>query len=111
MPSNRADSVDSASTRPPARLTSTMPREPSLPEPDSTTAIARSRASWASERKNVSIGSVKPWPRSVSTSWPVRTIISFAGGITYTRSPSSSVPSKPIELSQLLREIASVKQR
>ncbi len=51
MPLNFAVSGLSQKTTPPARLTSWMPREPSLPLPERTTATPRSPASWASDRK------------------------------------------------------------
>ena len=51
MPLNWAVSGLSQNTTPPARLTSWMPRDPSLPVPERTTAMARSPASCASDRK------------------------------------------------------------
>ncbi|MFT3841644.1 MAG: hypothetical protein QM723_31940 [Myxococcaceae bacterium] len=57
MPSNWALSVSCTITRPPASCTSRMPREPSLPPPESTIATARAPQSCASERKKMSIGS------------------------------------------------------
>ena len=63
MPLNCAVSGLSQKTTPPARLTSWMPREPSLPLPDSTTATARSPASCASERKKMIDRQRQPVPR------------------------------------------------
>ena len=72
----------SQNTTPPALLISWMPREPSLPLPERTTATARSPTSCASERKKRSIGSVRPCrgSRSFSSSRRCRMIISFIGG-------------------------------
>jgi len=58
IPSNCAVCGSWTMTRPPAACTSWMPREPSVPPPDRTTAAARRPQSCASERKNTSTGRV-----------------------------------------------------
>jgi hypothetical protein len=60
MPSNMALSGCCANTKPPCALIAPMPREPSDPVPDSTTAIARSWNSSARLVKKMSIGSDRP---------------------------------------------------
>ena len=59
IPSNWALSTSWTITSPPASWTSRIPRDPSLPPPERTTATARGPQSWASDRKKMSIGSVR----------------------------------------------------
>lgn len=82
IPLHCAVSGLSQKTTLPALLISWIPRDPSLPLPGSTTATARSPASWASDGKKTSIGSVRPERGSLSSrmSRRLRMIISFIGG-------------------------------
>ncbi len=93
IPLNWAESGLSQSTAPPALLISCTPREPSLPLPDRMTATARSPTSCARDRKNRSIGSVRPCrgSRSFSRRRRCRIIISFIGGRRYTVFGSSAM--------------------
>jgi hypothetical protein len=84
MPSKRALSGRCTSTRAPASRRVTIPREPSLPVPESTTPTAALPASRARERKKVSMGR---WictvgSLSLSSSRPLARIICLRGGIT-----------------------------
>ena len=83
MLSNWADAVSCTMTTPPASWMSRMPREPSVPPPDSTIATARAPQSWASDRKKTSMGSGASCTRSrsLSSRRPSEMIISFLGGI------------------------------
>ena len=56
MPSYSEEAGFWAMTMPPSPLMARTPSVPSLPVPESTMPIARSRWSWASERKKKSIG-------------------------------------------------------
>ena len=82
IPSNSAVSAVWASTSPPASRTRTSPRDPSLPVPLKTTAIACRPRSRARLLKNRSIGSDRAWfgSRSVSSRRPPDRIISLPGG-------------------------------
>ena len=83
MPSKAEDSSLWTMTSPPDWWMSTIPREPSLPVPESTMATARLPMSCARERKNTSMGRLMPLERSlsVSSSLPPETIISLRGGM------------------------------
>jgi len=85
MPSNSAVSGSCTMTTPPASLMCRMPREPSLPVPDSTMPTARSFRSAARDLKNRSIGNfgVKSLLRScsVSRNRPSVTTMFLPGGI------------------------------
>ncbi len=93
IPLNCAVSGLSQKTMPPARLTSWMPREPSLPLPERITATARSPRSCASERRKRSIGSVRPCRGSLSlrSRRRLRIVISLVGGIRYTELGSTCI--------------------
>ena len=69
-------------TRPPASLTVLMPRVPSDPVPDSTTATPRSPISSASESKKMSMGWLT-WLVSYSLRyrWPLWTTMLLRGGM------------------------------
>ena len=83
MPSYSVDSGFWAMAMPPSPLIARTPRVPSLPVPESTMQMARSRWSWARERKKKSIG--RRWPRgaagSSSCSVPFSKAMSRLGGM------------------------------
>jgi hypothetical protein len=95
MASCRAVSGRCAIVMPPAAFTSASPADPSAAEPESTTAMARSRADSASEVKNTSMTA---WLRASAGRGPSRITgpssrSSVFGGMTYTRSAANRVPS------------------
>ena len=83
MPSYSVDSGFWAMTMPPSPLIARTPRVPSLPVPESTMPMARSRWSWASERKKKSIGRRCPRGAEGSSNWsvPFRNAMSRLGGM------------------------------
>ena len=83
IPSNSQVARDWAMTMPPSLLMARTPSLPSLPVPESTMPMARSRWSRASDRNKKSIG--RRWPRgatgSNSCSAPFRNAMSRLGGM------------------------------
>ena len=83
MPSYSVESGSWAMTMPPSPLMARTPRVPSLPVPERTMPIARSRWSWASDRKKKSIGRRRPRGAVGSSrcSAPPRNAMSKFGGM------------------------------
>lgn len=95
MPSYSVDSGFWAMTIPPSPLTTRIPRDPSLPVPESTMQIACSCRSWAGERKKKSMG--RRWtrgaPGSKSCSAPFSRAMSRLGGMMYAQLGLTAIPS------------------
>jgi len=92
IPSNLDDASLWTITSPPASWMSRTPREPSLPVPDRMIPTAAAPRSPASERRNWSMGRLRPPPRSCSRRWPSEMIISVFAGIRYTQSRRTASP-------------------
>ena len=84
MPSNSVEAGFCAMTMPPSPLIARTPWAPSLPVPERTMPMARSRCSWASERKKKSMGRRRPRGSvgSSSCNAPLRSARSCPGGMT-----------------------------
>jgi hypothetical protein len=82
-------------TMPPSPLTARTPCAPSLPVPDSTMQIARSRWSWARERKKKSMGRRCPRGAEGSSNCraPLSSAMSRLGGMMYAQLGSTRMPS------------------
>jgi hypothetical protein len=83
MPSYSVDWGVCAITMPPSPFTALTPRAPSLPLPESTMQMARSRWSWAKDRKKKSMGSRMPRANvdSNSCNAPFTSAMSRLGGM------------------------------
>ena len=94
MASNCAVSGCCTTISPPSALTACRPNVPSAPMPDSTTAMARSPWSLASDENKILIGIRKPrGSEGLSRcSTPLLKLSSVLGGITYTQSGSINLP-------------------